>query len=384
MKGFKKTEIGLIPDGWELVKIKDLGKVVTGTTPSTKNQEYYSGGGYEFVSPGDIGETKFIYKTEKEISAKGLEVVRPLPKNTVMVVCIGSSIGKVGLVYKNNTATNQQINSIICNDNFNPVFVYYVMVFKTPYIRSLSTPSPVPILNKSNFEDGVIPVCKDIEEQRAIEIILSKIQSAIETQEKIIEDTTELKRALMQKIFTEGLCGETPKQIKLGRLMVMNYGKGLPAKSRMQGNIPVYGSNGIVGWHNKSIINEKGIIIGRKGSAGEVHYSAVPFCPIDTTYYITKDDTNLSLEYLFYLLCYAKLGKIKGDVGVPGLNREMAYKETVYYLENKKTQEEVVRMLKGIDNKITLSEKIRNSYNDLFRTLLCQLMTGQIRVKEVA
>ena len=290
----------------------------------------------------------------------------------------------MGLVYKNNTATNQQINSIICNDNFNPVFVYYVMVFKTPYIRSLSTPSPVPILNKSNFEDGVIPVCKDIEEQRAIEIILSKIQSAIETQEKIIEDTTELKRALMQKIFTEGLCGETPKQIKLGRLMVMNYGKGLPAKSRMQGNIPVYGSNGIVGWHNKSIINEKGIIIGRKGSAGEVHYSAVPFCPIDTTYYITKDDTNLSLEYLFYLLCYAKLGKIKGDVGVPGLNREMAYKETVYYLENKKTQEEVVRMLKGIDNKITLSEKIRNSYNDLFRTLLCQLMTGQIRVKEVA
>ncbi|GAH03750.1 unnamed protein product, partial [marine sediment metagenome] len=87
----KKTEIGLIPENWEMVRLGDIGKIITGTTPSTKKPEYY-GGPYMFISPGDITERKYIIKTEKWLSEQGLKVSRSLPKDTVLVVCIGATI----------------------------------------------------------------------------------------------------------------------------------------------------------------------------------------------------------------------------------------------------------------------------------------------------
>jgi len=83
------------------------------------------------------------------------------------------------------------------------------------------------------------------------------------------------------------------KSKKLGEIMTLKYGSGLPERSRIKGNIPVYGSNGIVGFHNVAKVKESGVIVGRKGSAGEVVYSATSFFPIDTTYYV---ESNLVIK----------------------------------------------------------------------------------------
>jgi len=92
------------------------------------------------------------------------------------------------------------------------------------------------------------------------------------------------------------------KKEKLGNLLELVYGKSLPKTKRTDGNIPVYGSNGIVGFHCEAIVNEPGIIVGRKGSAGNIHFSKVPFCPIDTTFYITQQHSKLELDFLYYAL----------------------------------------------------------------------------------
>ena len=119
---------------------------------------------------------------------------------------------------------------------------------------------------------------------------------------------------------------------RLGDILRLNYGKSLSVKNRIEGPIPVYGSNGIVGFHNEAIVDAPGLIVGRKGSAGEVHRSPGPFCPIDTTFYVTEADApDTDLEFLFYLLRHLDLTRITGDVGVPGLNREMAYMEPVHF-----------------------------------------------------
>ena len=106
----------------------------------------------------------------------------------------------------------------------------------------------------------------------------------------------------------------------IGQVATLNYGKSLPARKRVTGYVPVFGSNGIVGWHNKAIVNKAGIIVGRKGSVGAVHLSNQPFCPIDTTYFITADDTKADINFLYYLLLHLKLSRLVSDL-VPGLNR---------------------------------------------------------------
>ena len=119
---------------------------------------------------------------------------------------------------------------------------------------------------------------------------------------------------------------------RLGDVLQLNYGKSLPVKRRIEGQIPVYGSNGVVGTHKEPIIDKPGLIIGRKGSAGQVHYSNGSFCPIDTTFFVTQDDVpDIDLEFLYYFLKHVDLTRIVGDVGVPGLNREMAYMEQVQF-----------------------------------------------------
>ena len=114
---------------------------------------------------------------------------------------------------------------------------------------------------------------------------------------------------------------------ELGEVFTLNYGWSLPEKKRIAGDFPVYGSNGVVGSHNEPLVSSAGLVVGRKGSAGNVHLARKPFCPIDTTFYIAPSDTSLDMEFLYFLLLHVDLKRILGDVGVPGLNREMAYKE---------------------------------------------------------
>jgi type I restriction enzyme S subunit len=198
----KGTEIGLVPESWHVVKIGALGKCVTGTTPKTAVEEYYFPAEYDFIAPADLGLTRDIYDSGKKISGKGLGAIKSLPKNAVMCVCIGSSIGKVGLTWKERSATNQQINSIICNDKHNARFVYYLLDYFSPYWRSFATFGPVPILNKGRFETIDIAVPSSAEEESQIAQSLAGLDAKLEIQGKKRALLEELFRALLHKLMT--------------------------------------------------------------------------------------------------------------------------------------------------------------------------------------
>ncbi|MHC5732570.1 MAG: restriction endonuclease subunit S domain-containing protein, partial [Nostoc sp.] len=85
--------------------------------------------------------------------------------------------------------------------------------------------------------------------------------------------------------------------------------------------MPVFGSNGIIGQHNEAITDGSTIVIGRKGSLGEVNFSNVSCWPIDTTYYIDKSATDTDLKWLAYQLSGLGLTKLNKAAAVPGLNR---------------------------------------------------------------
>jgi len=167
---------------------------------------------------------------------------------------------------------------------------------------------------------------------------------------------------------------------RLGDVLRLNYGKSLPVKSRVEGPIPVYGSNGIVGFHNEAIVDAPGLIVGRKGSAGQVHRSLGPFCPIDTTFYVTATDApDTDLEFLFYLLRHIDLTRITGDVGVPGLNREMAYMEPVHFPAALPEQKKIAHILSTVQRAIEAQERIIQTTTELKKALMHKLFTQGLR-----
>jgi type I restriction enzyme S subunit len=103
------------------------------------------------------------------------------------------------------------------------------------------------------------------------------------------------------------------------------YGNSLAAEDRNEGEIKVFGSNGIVGNHDRAITNGGTIIIGRKGSFGKVTWCDEPCFPIDTTYYVDSTQTKVELRWLFYALESLGLDTVNFDSAVPGLSREVAY-----------------------------------------------------------
>lgn len=114
-------------------------------------------------------------------------------------------------------------------------------------------------------------------------------------------------------------------EYNLRDLLVIHYGKSLPAKNRLEGEFPVYGSSGITGYHNEYLVKGPGIIVGRKGSIGTVYFCEKDFFPIDTVYFIEVIKEKLDLGYAYYLLQQSGLSNLNTDAAVPGLNRDIFY-----------------------------------------------------------
>ena len=139
----------------------------------------------------------------------------------------------------------------------------------------------------------------------------------------------------------------------LGEVAVLNYGKSLNTSKRIKGDIPVYGSSGITGWHNESLVETRGIIIGRKGTVGVIYKSSIPFFPIDTVYFLTQEDTKCDLDFLYNLLLNLGLEKMNADSAVPGLNRNDAYSRKIL-LPPLPEQRAIAGVLSAFDDKIEL------------------------------
>jgi type I restriction enzyme S subunit len=115
-------------EGWKIFKVGELGRVVTGKTPSTQILKNF-GDKYPFITPRDMTGQKRIGNTERYLSEEGKISVKNclLPINAICVSCIGSDMGKV-VITSQDSVTNQQLNSIICRDSFNPDFIYYSVI----------------------------------------------------------------------------------------------------------------------------------------------------------------------------------------------------------------------------------------------------------------
>ena len=187
--------------------------------------------------------------------------------------------------------------------------------------------------------------------------------------------------ALFPDSFEESELGMIPKGWRVGKiedLMELAYGKALKATDRICGPIPVYGSGGITGYHNKSLVDGSSIIVGRKGTVGSLYWEDRPFFPIDTVFYVR---TSKPLTYCYYLLKTLGLEDMNTDGAVPGLNRNNVYR-LQFAFPSDDTLLAFDKIVSALRNRIYSNNEQAQTLAQVRDTLLPKLISGQLRLPE--
>ena len=184
-------------NGWEKKQVKDFGEVITGNTPSKKEEKYWNGD-FVWITAQDF-KGKYINDSILKLTKFGKDKARVIPKNSVLVTCI-ASIG-LNAINKVECSTNQQINAICCNQEYNYEYMYYLVTYNTKNLKQLAGQTAVPIITKKSFEEFEVYAIENYDEQQKIADCLSSLDELIEATSRKVEILKEHKKGLMQQLF---------------------------------------------------------------------------------------------------------------------------------------------------------------------------------------
>jgi type I restriction enzyme S subunit len=184
--------------------------------------------------------------------------------------------------------------------------------------------------------------------------------------------------------FEDSELGEIPRgwEVKaLGDILELTYGKALKAEDRRNGEVPVYGSNGQVGWHDERLVSGPGIVVGRKGNPGVTTWAPTDFFVIDTAFYVTCKAHCQSPHFLYHALEGQDLASLGADSAVPGLNRNLAYMSR-QVLPPQSILENFESLSSSLSEREHQCNEAARTLAALRDTLLPMLISGELRVKD--
>ena len=413
-KSEEKISIELeMNEGWPSVPISSIANAVIGGTPSRGEPQYW-GGTTPWATAKDVASVsgRYLHQVEECITEKGLKssTAKLMPEGTVVITARGT-VGALAQLGQE-MAFNQTCYAIAPNDNLDNNFLFYALKGTLAEMRTLTYGSVFETITKRSFDNWRIP-CPQLPVQRSIAHILGTLDDKIELNRRMNQTLEEMARAIFNDWFVDfgpvraklegrerylapelwdlfpdrlvdSELGGIPEgwELKaLGDLIELAYGRGLKANSRKAGKIPVYGSNGQVGWHDEKLVDGPGIIVGRKGNPGIVSWSQGDFFPIDTSFYVVLRCTEEGLPFMFFALVEQDLGSLSADSAVPGLNRNLAYMSK---------QLLPIRGLSEAFNKYASTsferrddlEKESRSLTSLRDALLPKLVSGELRMED--
>ena len=206
-----EDKLAKLPRGWAWTEIGNIGEIITGTTPSKSINEYY-GKDFPFYKPTDLNEGYYVRKSEDGLSKKGINKGRLLPAKSILVTCIGATIGKTGFIRKAG-ASNQQINAIIPKRGVVPEYIFFSCI--SPQIQKSiinnASSTTLPILNKTKFEKLSIPIPPFPEQNRIvfkIEELFAKLDAGVEALKKVKAQLKRYRQAVLKYAFEGKLTQE--------------------------------------------------------------------------------------------------------------------------------------------------------------------------------
>ncbi len=335
-----------------------------------------------------------------EMSIPEHELLAKLLKQGDLLVCEGGEIGRAAI-------WNGEVETMSFQNHLHRLrpsvaevdprfYVYFLQSAFTQLgiYEGAGNKTTIPNLSRSRLSALEVPH-PPIVEQQAITATLSRVRDAIKVQDQATALAQDLKRAVMRELFTRGLHGEPQKETEIGpvpeswrlapfeNVVLLQRGFDLPVSQRKNGGIPVFGSNGIVGYHDQqpSDAPVPGIMVGRSGSVGKASFSEGLYWPLNTTLFATDVFRN-DKRFIYYFLDQFDFSRFSSGVSVPTLNRNSFAGVTVA-VPPIDEQREIASILETIDRKIDLHRRKRAVLDELFKALLHKLMTGEIRAADL-
>ena len=317
---------------WKTVKLDEIVNLSIGKTPSRGNVKLWDKEKRTkniWLSIADLSALAGLYVEDSKeyISDEGAKLFKAVPSET-LIMSFKLSIGKLAIT-KCALRTNEAIVALSIKDEklISKEYLYYFL-FSIDWDALAGNDVKVKgkTLNKAKLKE--IPICLPplAEQQRIVaklDAAFAEIDGAVEAASAKETEVEKLKASLL----SASLSGDADnwKSLKIVDVCKLNYGKGLDKKDRLEdGPIPAFGANGIKTFSCKPLHIKPSIIIGRKGSAGELCKVTIPFWALDVTYFVTFDEANVDLDFLFYTFQSLNLPSMARGVK-PGLNRNDVY-----------------------------------------------------------
>lgn len=387
--------------------------ITKGTTPTSLGKSFKESG-INFIKAESITESgEFILDSFAYIDEDTHELLkRSQLHDGDILFSIAGVLGRIAIVNSSilPANTNQAIALIRLSNNteIESDFLKYFLnsEFIKEQIRRINVQSAQANFSLGDINRLVIKYPKDKPEQLQIATILSKADAVIEKTQAAIAKYKAIKQGMLQDLFTRGIdtttgklrpsyldapdlykeskLGWIPKEWeeeRLGNRAVIEYGKSQKAVVSINGNIPVYGTGGLMEYATDILFDGESILIGRKGTIDKPFYINGKFWTVDTAYYLSSFSGNV--RWLHSQLEFYNLKRLNEATGVPSINREQLYNILLSFPEPKE-QNEIVKRILSIDKKLQTEQDFLHKQQQIKAGLMHDLLSGekQVTIKE--
>ena len=302
-------------------RLGDVCTVVSGSTPKSTVPEYWDGD-IKWITPAELSsDTYIINDSARHITALGVAKtgLKSFPAGTV-ILSSRAPIGKTAIAGCE-MFCNQGFKNLICSEKIDSKYLYYFLSGKTDYLNSLGRGATFKEISKAIVENIEIPL-PEVEEQKRIAARFERLLRLIQLQKAELEELDKLVKSRFIELFGDPIKNTQHRPTTaFVNVVTMQRGFDLPVQDRKQsGNIPVYGSNGVLDHHNQAKVCNGGVITGRSGTIGKVFYTPGAYWPLNTTLFSVDTHEN-NIIYLAHLVRMFNLDRFTEGTGVPTLNR---------------------------------------------------------------
>ncbi len=400
-EGYKLTEVGVIPEDWEAIKMGGLAQIQRGASPRPIDSPVWfdrnSSVGWLRISDASKAK-KYLIKTVQALSEKGIAHSRFVPKNN-LVMSICATVGKPVITKKDLCIHDGFV--VFNNLNAHQEYMYYVLEeLEDEWGKQGQTGSQMN-LNTDLINSTYIALPKKPEEQAAIANALSDTDALLSELEKLIAKKQAIKTATMQQLLTgrtrlpqfahhpdgskkgykQSELGEIPEDwevTSIGETLSIRHGKNQKEVENSSGRYPIYGTGGQMGWAMNYLYDKPSVLIGRKGTINKPRYIDKPFWTVDTLFY-SEINKGFCAKFVFYKFCQIDWEQYNEASGVPSLNAKTIEKVCVSFPEIKE-QITIATILSDIDKEIQALEHRLNKTRQIKQGMMQELLTGKTRL----
>jgi type I restriction enzyme S subunit len=375
---YKQTEIGPIPEDWESSKVGNLTEFINGIAHEKIINPL---GNYVVVN------SKFV-SSEGNVEKNCMELFNPAKKNDILMVMSdvpnGKAIAKCFLVDSDRKYSVNQRICILRSKESDPQFLFF-QINRNKFYLQFDDGVKQTNLRREDVLNCPIPIPPTLSEQKAISTALSDVDALISSLEKLIAKKKAIKQGAMQELLTpphkggkrlSGFSGDwEEKQLD----SILTFGSGQDYKHLNIGDIPVFGTGGVMTYVNDFLFDGESVGIGRKGTIDKPVFLTGKFWTVDTLFY-TYNFNNCIPKYIFYLFLTIPWKEYNEASGVPSLNKNTLGKITVFMPDTVLEQKDIAQILSDMDLEIEGLEAKKEKYQGIKQGMMQELLTGKTRL----